>query len=155
MDQSARSLLTGDQFAAVCSTIQADNPDISQDDAAVVLTEALAFVAACAQFPEARLVPSRVVDAGWHALILHTQIYAELCGRLGGFVHHRPEAPDPSRYDPHVIDRTTALIEETGYSVDLDLWGPPDGDLVSVAAKCQHSDDSGPIVPIPKPKGSA
>ncbi|MFI0150309.1 hypothetical protein [Streptomyces lydicus] len=45
------------------------------------------------------------------------------------------------------------LIEEAGYSVDLDLWGPPDRDLVSVAAKCRHSDDSGPIVPLPKPKG--
>ncbi|GFE12884.1 hypothetical protein Sgleb_09310 [Streptomyces glebosus] len=44
-------------------------------------------------------------------------------------------------------------VVEAGYSVDLDLWGPPDGDLVSVAAKCQHSDDSGPIVTIPKPKG--
>ncbi|MEU8915532.1 hypothetical protein [Streptomyces nigrescens] len=153
MRQSARSLLTEEQFAAVCSTVQTDNPDLSEDDAAVVLTEALAFVVACATFPSARLVPSRVVDAGWHALILHTHTYAELCGSLGAFIHHRPEAPDPSRYDWDVIDRTTALIEEAGYSVDLDLWGPPDGDLVSVAAKCQHSDDSGPIVTIPKPKG--
>jgi hypothetical protein len=34
---------------------------------------------------------------------------------------------------------------------------PSDETLVSVAAKCQHSDDSGPIVtipiPIPKPSG--
>ncbi|MGW2634262.1 hypothetical protein ACWC2K_33785 [Streptomyces chattanoogensis] len=52
-----------------------------------------------------------------------------------------------------MIDRTTALIKEAGYSVDVDLWGPPDGDLVSVASSCRHSDDRGPIVPIPKPKG--
>ncbi|MFE2161435.1 glycine-rich domain-containing protein [Streptomyces lydicus] len=153
MGQSARELLTDDQFAAVCSTVQTDNPDSTAEDATAVVTEALAFVAACALLPAARLVPSRVVDAGWHALILHTQTYAELCARLGGFVHHRPEAPDPSRYDHDVIDRTTAVIQEAGYSVDGDLWGPPDGDLVSVASSCQHSDDSGPIVTMPKPKG--
>ncbi|GAA5610577.1 hypothetical protein CP981_32835 [Streptomyces platensis] len=153
MDKSARSLLTQVEFDAVSSTVQTDNPDVSEDDAAVIVSEALAFVATCALFPTARLAPSRVVDAGWHALILHTQTYAELCARLGAFVHHRPEEPDPARYDQDVIDRTTALVEEAGYSVNVDLWGPPDGDLVSVAAKCQHSDDSGPIVTIPKPKG--
>ncbi|MFH8679977.1 glycine-rich domain-containing protein [Streptomyces lydicus] len=153
MGQSARKLLTDDQFVAVRSTVQTDNPDITAEDAAAVVTEALAFVATCVLFPAASLVPSRMVDAGWHALILHTQTYAELCARLGGFVHHQPEAPDPTRYDQDVIDRTTALIEEAGYSVDVGLWGPPDDELVSVAASCQHSDDSGPIVPIPKPKG--
>ncbi|MGW8552688.1 hypothetical protein [Streptomyces tubercidicus] len=96
MPKSARSLLSEEQFAAVCSTVQTDNPDLSENDAAAILTEALAFVAACAQFPAARLVPSRVVDAGWHALILHTQTYAEMCGRLGAFIHHRPETPDPA-----------------------------------------------------------
>ncbi|MEU9126454.1 hypothetical protein AB0C96_42845 [Streptomyces sp. NPDC048506] len=153
MGKSARSLLTDEQFTAVCSTIRTDNPDVEAADAQAILTEALAFVAACAQFPTARLVPSRVVDAGWHALILHTQTYGELCERLGQFIHHRPETPDPDRFDQAVIDRTTALIEETGYSVDPDLWQRPDDALVPVAAKCQHSDDSGPIVPIPKPKG--
>ncbi|MFF8784194.1 glycine-rich domain-containing protein [Streptomyces sp. NPDC015125] len=154
MGQSARSLLSEEQFAAVCSTIRTDNPDVEADDASVILEEALAFVAACATFPAARLVPSRVVDAGWHALILHTQVYAELCGRLGAFIHHRPEEPDPTRYDQDIMDRTMALIEEAGYSVDVDLWGPPDGELVSVAAQCQHSEPrERPIIIQPKPKG--
>ncbi|MFG3113351.1 glycine-rich domain-containing protein [Streptomyces sp. NPDC048197] len=153
MGKSARSLLRPDEFASVCATFRTDNPDVEADDAPAIVAEALAFVAACAQFPTARLVPSRVVDAGWHALILHTNTYADLCRSLGCFVHHRPESPDPSRYNKDAIGRSTALIEEAGYSVDLDLWGPPDDDLVAVAASCQHSDDSGPIVPIPKPKG--
>ncbi|WP_382464698.1 glycine-rich domain-containing protein [Streptomyces noursei] len=153
MGKSARSLLPAARYDAVCPTIRTDNPAIEADDAAAILNEALAFIAACAQFPDARLVPSRVVDAGWHALILHTTTYAELCEELGAFMHHQPEAPDPTRYNQDAIDRTTALIEETGYSVDLDLWGPPDGDLIAVAANCQHSDDRGPIVTLPKPKG--
>ncbi|AOP45677.1 hypothetical protein [Streptomyces lydicus] len=73
MGQSARKLLTDDQFVAVRSTVQTDNPDITAEDAAAVVTEALAFVATCVLFPAASLVPSRMVDAGWHALILHTQ----------------------------------------------------------------------------------
>ncbi|GAA2671460.1 hypothetical protein [Streptomyces lunalinharesii] len=153
MGKSARSLLSPQQYDAVCATIQSDNPDVEPDDAAAILNEALAFVAACVQLPEVRLVPSRVVDAGWHALILHTTTYAELCGKLGAVVHRQPEEPDPTRYNQDAIDRTAALIEETGYGVDLDLWGPPDGDLIAVAANCQHRDDRGPIVPHPKPKG--
>lgn len=153
MSESARSLLPETEFNAVRSTIENNNPGMSEAMAADILTEALAFVAACALFPDARLTPSRTVDEGWHALILHTAIYAALCGRLGRFIHHLPEAPDPSRYDRAVIDRTTAYIEEAGYSVDPNLWRRPDDDLVSVASKCQHSDDSGPIVTMPKPKG--
>jgi hypothetical protein len=153
MSHSARSLLTEDQFSAVRATIETNNPGMAPETVDRILLQALAFVAACAVFPKARLTPSRVVDEGWHALVLHTKTYAELCGRLGAFIHHRPETPDPSRYDRAVIDRTTAYIEEAGYSVDGDLWHRPDDDLVSVAAKCQHSDDGGPIVTIPKPKG--
>lgn len=94
-----------------------------------------------------------MVDEGWHALILHTTLYAGLCERLGMFVHHYPERPDSGRFDAQIIDRTTTLIEEAGHSVDYDLWTAPDKQLVSVAANCQHSDDTGPIVTQPKPKG--
>ncbi|GAU65071.1 hypothetical protein SSP35_01_04080 [Streptomyces sp. NBRC 110611] len=153
MGKSARSLLSTVEFEAVRTTIKTNNPGMHDDTADGILWDALAFVATCAQFPKARLVPSRAVDEGWHALILNTEIYAALCDRLGAFIHHRPEEPDPTRFNPTTIIRTTALIEEAGYSVDVDLWGQPDDALISVAASCQHSDDRGPIVPIPKPKG--
>ncbi|MCB5909811.1 hypothetical protein [Streptomyces pinistramenti] len=153
MSKSASQLLTGEEFEAVTMTIEDNNPGMSAAAAAAILAEALAFVAACAQFPTAGLVPSRTVDEGWHALILHTEIYAALCRRLGAVVHHRPESPDPARHDTAVIERTTTLIEESGYSINPNMWRAPSDGLVSVAAKCQHSDDGGPIVPIPKPKG--
>lgn len=154
MSKSASQLLTDEEFEAVRTTIEDNNPDMPVATAAAILTEALAFVAACAQFPTAGLVPSRTVDEGWHALILHTEIYAALCSRLGAVVHHRPESPDPTRHDAAVLERTTALIEETGYSVDPNLWRAPDDDLVSVAAQCQHSEPKErPIIVQPKPKG--
>ncbi len=56
-------------------------------------------------FPDARLRPSRVVDEGWHALILHTRVYSELCEGVGRFVHHMPEPSDGSRHNPAELIR--------------------------------------------------
>ncbi|MCT9093245.1 hypothetical protein N4G70_30920 [Streptomyces sp. ASQP_92] len=150
---TARALLTDAQFNDVRATILDNNPGMEPDLASRILTDALAFIAVAAARGGRGLVPSRVVDEGWHALILHTGLYQNLCARLGGFVHHIPERPDPGRFDSAVLQRTIAAIESAGYSVDTDLWRSPEDQLVSVAAKCQHSDDSGPIVIIPKPKG--
>lgn len=150
---SARRLVSDAQFNDVRSTILLNNPGMEPEMAGRILTDALAFVATAASRPGRAMVPSRVVDEGWHALILHTGLYYDLCARFGNFVHHLPEQPDPSRFDQAVIERTTALIEAAGYTVDRDLWRGPEDALVSVAASCQHSDDSGPIVIIPKPKG--
>lgn len=150
---SARSLLSDAQFNDARATVLDNNPGMEPDLAARILTDALAFVAVAAGRGGHGLVPSRVVDEGWHALILHTGLYQSLCGRLGGFVHHVPERPDPGRFNAAALERTIGAIESAGYSVDTDLWRSPEDQLVSVAAKCQHSDDSGPIVIIPKPKG--
>lgn len=146
------TLLTTAQRGDVVATVLDDNPGMDEAVAVRIVDEALKYLETCARFPHARIAPSRVVDEGWHALILHTALYTELCERLGGFVHHYPERPDADRYDPQIIDRTTSLIEETGYSVDYGLWTAPDDPLVSVAADCQHSSGpNGPITPIPKP----
>ncbi|MET7934514.1 hypothetical protein [Streptomyces sp. NPDC005322] len=147
------TLLDGDSLADVRATVLDNNPGMSPELAERIVSDAVAFLATAARFPHERIVPSRVVDEGWHALILHTQLYAALCETLGMFVHHRPERPDPGRFNQAAIDRTVSLIEETGYTVHPELWRAPADDLVSVAAKCQHSDDGGPIVVQPKPKG--
>ncbi|MET9362538.1 hypothetical protein ABZX93_16700 [Streptomyces sp. NPDC006632] len=48
---------------------------------------------------------------------------------------------------------TDRHIKSAGCTVDLGLWQSPEHQLASVAASCRHSDDSGPIVIVPKPKG--
>ncbi|RCG19801.1 hypothetical protein DTL70_24140 [Streptomyces diacarni] len=73
---------------------------MSQVVAERIVAEALAFVAACTQPTSRGLRPSRTVDEGWHALILHTRGYEGLCGRLGRFIHHVPEPPRPGRHHP-------------------------------------------------------
>ncbi|MEU5128447.1 glycine-rich domain-containing protein [Streptomyces mobaraensis] len=143
--------LLGDAFHSVRATVADDNPDISLKTCGRIVTEALKFVVTAARFPERSIVPSRVVDEGWHALILHTRAYRDLCNGLGMFVHHTPERPNAGRFCPEVIGRTTALIEAAGFAVDSELWGDPTRGLAAnVAATCQHSDDGGPIVIIPK-----
>lgn len=95
-----------------------------------------------------KITPSRVVDEGWHTLILHTDPYAKMCERLGRFVHHYPERPGPERYDPHALARTMALIQQAGHSVDSELWTGPAEALVPVAANCSHTPKPGGRGPI-------
>ncbi|MFB9513839.1 glycine-rich domain-containing protein [Streptomyces purpureus] len=113
-----------------------------------ILVEALKFVHAASLFPTVPIAPTREVDEGWHALILHTHLYATLCSRLGRTVHHYPERPDPSRHDPEVVTRTVALIEQAGYTPDAELWTGPDRALVGVAANCSHTPVPGGCGPI-------
>lgn len=152
MPALARMLITDDQFAGVRATVMDANPALGKELANRIVDEGLKFVAACATNPDTGLAPSRMVDEGWHALILHTALYAELCERLGGqFVHHYP-GYDPTHYDPPILDRTRETIAALGWEADPELWGPPsDETLVSVAAKCQHAPEC-TIVITPKPK---
>ncbi|WP_406421100.1 hypothetical protein OH809_20200 [Streptomyces sp. NBC_00873] len=148
----ARALITDRQFTGCRQTVLAANPEMNEELAGRILEEALKFVAACSRYEAAGLAPSRIVDEGWHALILHTATYAELCKSLGGFVHHFPGF-DPTNYDPEILDRTRKMIGHLGYEADPELWGPPSDELlVSVAAQCQHAPDC-TIIITPKPKG--
>ncbi|MGW5677589.1 glycine-rich domain-containing protein [Streptomyces sp. NPDC003860] len=149
---SARALVSDAEFSAFLTTILGNNPGMDIATGSRVLEQALAFVATAASRPGTAMVPSRVVDEGWHTLLLHTGPYYRLCSSFGNFVHHIPETPDAARFSQTAIDRTVTLVAAAGYVVDLDLWRAPDDQRVPVSAKCQHSDDSGPIVIIPKPK---
>ncbi|MBD9734151.1 hypothetical protein IGX29_20525 [Streptomyces sp. H28] len=148
----ARMLITDERFASCRGTVMDANPGMPEETAGRVVDEALKFVAACSRNPGTGLAPSRIVDEGWHALILHTAMYAELCAGLGGpFVHHYP-GYDPTHYDPPILDRTREKIAELGWEADPELWGPPSNEtLVSVAAKCQHAPEC-TIRPMPKPE---
>ncbi|GAA2084572.1 hypothetical protein GCM10009801_45830 [Streptomyces albiaxialis] len=135
----ARELINTEEFAAVTATVSRANPDMKQETAERIVADALAFTAAGAVYPMARLRPSRIVDEGWHALILNTRVYERLCTRLGRFVHHVPEPGDPSRHDASELARTQAMIRQAGYTTHADLWRPPTDRTILVAANCEHS----------------
>ncbi|RLL68117.1 hypothetical protein [Streptomyces sp. Z26] len=143
------ALLSTDQMTRVLVTIRDNNPGMDEPTARRVVGEAAKFVAAGAQY-DLPLAPSRTVDEGWHALILHTALYRDLCARHGRFVDHHP-GYDPTHYDPAILDRTRAAIEQAGYTVDPELWRAPDDGAVPVAAKCQHAPECA-IRPMPTPQ---
>ncbi|MFI8988682.1 glycine-rich domain-containing protein [Streptomyces antimycoticus] len=145
------ALLDGPQRQGVVQTVLDNNPGMEPGMAERIVDEATKFVLTAAEFPQAALTPSRVVDEGWHGLILHTRLYKALCARRGGYVEHTP-GYDPENYDPAILTRTQAMMREAGFTPDEELWTAPDKPLVTVAAQCQHGKDDGPIIVQPKPK---
>ncbi|KQV05639.1 hypothetical protein ASE03_07590 [Kitasatospora sp. Root187] len=146
------TLLDAVTFDSVVNTVLDSNPDMAATMARRIVTEALAFVATGATTPYHRgMAPSRTVDEGWHALLVHTEAYERLCQCLGRFVHHTP-GWDPGLYDPDILNYTQGLIRAAGFEVDAELWrAPDDSSLVSVAANCQHAPEC-TIRPMPKPE---
>ncbi|MFI5530164.1 glycine-rich domain-containing protein [Kitasatospora sp. NPDC051853] len=148
-----RTLLTDRQFASVVTTILDNNPGMTENMAERITTEGLRFTVTAALTPGHAMAPSRIVDEGWHSLILHTELYAELCGVFGRFVHHSP-GYSPDHYDGDVLEATQAAIRAAGFEVDAELWRAPDDEsLVAVAANCQHAPaGDGPVKPMPTPQ---
>lgn len=146
-------LLPPDAFAAVTATVRDANPGMDPGLAERIVADALAFVATCAASPRLRIAPTPLVDEGWHALILHTALYADLCRRLGGFVHHYPERPEETSYDPGVITRTVEAMQGAGWTADRPLWAGPGDQLATVGARAWHTPPGGcgPIETRPKP----
>ncbi|NUK07551.1 hypothetical protein HRW18_05885 [Streptomyces lunaelactis] len=88
-----------------------------------VMDQALAFIDMAGHRTDVPLSPSRKVDPGWHAFILHSHEYADFCHRrFGAFLHHNPLKGQRLR-DGVAIKRTVRAIEEMGYVVDHELWG--------------------------------
>lgn len=124
-----RELIRPVLFRRLSRTVQ-EREDIDSVTADRVVEQALSFLSACALNPNARLAPSRLVDAGWHAFLLHTADYAEFCQRIAGrFIHH---LPTPSSGDGGAAIRTTmATMDSAGLPVDEALW--------PAAADCDNS----------------
>ncbi|MFE0459700.1 glycine-rich domain-containing protein [Kitasatospora sp. NPDC058965] len=147
----ARELLKADDYECVVATVLDNNPGMGRELAERIIREALKFVATAAINRNSRIAPSRVVDEGWHALILHTKLYEGLCASLGGFVHHFPERPDPSRFNGAVVQFTTSLMADTGFPADPRLWGDPRTGVIVVAASCTHSPPDCQVTCMNKP----
>ncbi|MFB0631901.1 hypothetical protein [Streptomyces sp. AB3(2024)] len=89
---SAHHLLAEEGFARVVHLVQRDNDGVEEAFAVRIVDEALNFVAAATRATGRHLRPSKPVDLGWHALILHTAMYRELCTEGGSACAAPPEA---------------------------------------------------------------
>jgi hypothetical protein len=139
-----RDLVDDTLFDRVATKVATERSDLA-DRAERIVDQALAFVATAAEYPGRSLAPSPQVDEGWHQLILHTEAYADLCNRLGRFVHHVPDdtlstlLPDSASSGS--VARTINAIEQAGFVVDSELWLQM-GDCYE-ESKCSASGENG------------
>ncbi|MDH6464152.1 hypothetical protein M2302_004349 [Micromonospora sp. A200] len=70
-----------------------------------------------------RVVPTRPVDAVWHAALQISEPYTAACREIAGhYVHHRPILTEAMQ-DGTAITYTLAALHDTGYRVDMEFWG--------------------------------
>ncbi|WP_405363198.1 hypothetical protein OG535_37125 [Kitasatospora sp. NBC_00085] len=153
-DAPTMTLLTRDEFRRVALTVVGNNPGMEMNLAGQIVGEALAYLVTVSRNRDLPLAPSPVVDEGWHALILHTETYGQLCEKLGGFIHHYPETPEETAYDAESIALTLATMEAAGVAPDRALWAGPEENEVGVRSIVWHTPSSncGPIKIEKKPK---
>ena len=97
-------------------------------DALRAVDNAWAFLQACVEAPELRLSPTPVVDAAWHASLLHSRDYFALCEALGapGVIHHEPTEDDaPGSGEGAGAAVTVNAFRDLGIPYDDDLWFQP------------------------------
>ena len=70
-----------------------------------------------------RLAPPTLVDKAWHATILFTRQYAELCAALGvrGIIHHEP-FDDPAPYGSRGAAAAARALHDAGIPFDQQFW---------------------------------
>ncbi|MCW2948527.1 MAG: hypothetical protein JWR24_5244 [Actinoallomurus sp.] len=134
--RAPESLIPATLFSRLVGRIVRD-ANVDRQLAERIMRQALAFLLACARNPDTPLAPSRTVDKGWHAFILHTREYADFCQDVAGrFIHHAPDdEPDGDRIDTAArTEMTVDVMRQTGLPVDEELWS---GHQASCSSKCQ------------------
>jgi hypothetical protein len=128
------SLIPATLFSRLAARI-AHDADVDRDRAERIMRQALAFLLACARNPDTPLTPSKAVDEGWHAFVLHTREYADFCRQVAGhFIHHAPDDPDGERPDTAArTEMTVEVMRRTGLPVDDALWSE---DRTSCSSRC-------------------
>jgi len=117
-----RSLVEPGLFDRLIQRVVQDD-GLDHNTAAQVVDQALAFLATLPQHPNLR--PSRLVDLGWHAFLLHTREYAEFCDRIAGrFLHHEPDDGATS-VERSSLAEIRQAIADAGYVVDPEMWAHP------------------------------
>lgn len=145
--KAGRSLVPSATFARLTRRLTTEHP-VDAHLAERIVDQAAAFLAACATAAQP-LAPSRDVDLGWHAFLVHTRDYAEFCETVAGrFIHHVPHDNDREGGDEEtqaVLDRSVEAIRRAGYIVDEELWRADTGTCSQCHNGC--ADD-----PPPNPK---
>lgn len=117
---TGRSVVGEDLFDSIAQFVVLHDNE-TRARAEMIADQAVAFVvtAATATVP---MMPSDDVDKGFHALILHTKDYAELCEQQAGrFLHHNPR-PGGGPRDPEKVAASARAMKAAGFRVFDELW---------------------------------
>ncbi|XVQ07272.1 glycine-rich domain-containing protein [Spirillospora sp. CA-255316] len=133
-----KDLIPRDLYAKLVARVMEDE-QIPPDRAVRIVDQTLIFLKACADAPGRNLSPTKAVDPGWHAFILHTEDYANFCDTYAGaFIHHRPICNNDIRSGT-ALGRTVEAIRATGYPIDWELWTVDEADCHQCHATCHDS----------------
>jgi hypothetical protein len=140
--KTGKSLVDASIFGMLAERVARDE-QIVPEQAVRVVDQALAFLATCA-VSGVRMSPSKAIDPGWHAFILHTNEYETFCQQVAGrFIHHVPadQSDSATRGAPAraAIEQTKAEMLKAGFVVDDELWQPPAADCSQCHSGCTDS----------------
>jgi hypothetical protein len=138
-----RSLVSKELFDRLIRHIIADE-DVEERLAERMVDQALAFLYACAKTTDTPLRPSKTVDVGWHAFVLHTSAYAEFCDRIAGrFIHHEPTEFEPPAHVGTTLAPTVNTMRLLGLAVDDELWMRGSADCSQCHSGCTNCGQGG------------
>ena len=116
---------------------------ISEQEASGLFRDTLQFLFLCGTHG-GHLAPTRTIDEGWHAFILHTQDYAEFCDRFfGRFLHHVPGDENvPMSRRLETAAQTFELARETFGELSSN-WKYEKKEVANCVVTCQVGCDYG------------
>ncbi|MFD7835523.1 hypothetical protein [Streptomyces sp. NPDC059761] len=145
----ARHLLTEDDFNRLVERAVKNNPGVDAPLAEAIVEETLKFWAAAAHraalrkqdpnLTHKKMLPSAILDAGWHALLLCTKVAAKLSVTLGHFTHHVPEVANYERLE-EALAETQDAIRAAGYEPNPIMWDPASDRLVKIHGVSMHTE---------------
>jgi hypothetical protein len=126
-----KSLISDQVWERLVSYI-AKEKDMERPIAERIMDQTLGFLKLIALSPGRTFCPSKMVDIGWHAFLMHTREYFEFCERVNGqYIHHDPTEVLVVVARTGGVTETVRAMKANSITVDEMLWtalGDCDGD---------------------------
>ncbi len=104
----------------LCGRVMKD-AQIDRGQAERIVNGAIGFLKLCAEYPEEKFAPSKMVDVGWHTFILYTKEYADFCEKTAGyFIHHAPN--DREVKADRTARDTVIFMQMHAFPFDPSVW---------------------------------
>ncbi len=97
--------------------------DMERSLAERIMDQALGFLKLISVTPGRTFCPSKTVDIGWHAFLMHTRDYTAFCNEINGqYIHHEPTPVEIVVARTGGVTETVRAMKANGIFVDEVLW---------------------------------